>query len=80
MLNSVVECMDWGGQPTTVSVECERRHSDRNGSHVVSVDELRCMPTTCKTRPAGQVRPATRFCPAREMFLNYNGDRPAACH
>ena len=24
----------------------------------------------CKTRPAGQVRPATRFCPAREMFLN----------
>ena len=37
-------------------------------------------PTTCKTRPAGQVRPATRFCPAREMFLNYNGDRPAACH
>ena len=37
-------------------------------------------PTTCKTRPAGQVRPATRFCPAREMFLNYNGNRPAACH
>ena len=27
-------------------------------------------PTMCKTRPAGQVRPATRFCPAREMFLN----------
>ena len=26
------------------------------------------------------VRPATRFCPAREMFLNYNGNRPAACH
>ena len=26
--------------------------------------------TMCKTRPAGQVRPATRFCPAREMFLN----------
>ena len=24
----------------------------------------------CKTRPAGQVWPATRFCPAREMFLN----------
>ena len=37
-------------------------------------------PTTCKTRPAGRVRPATRFCPAREMFLNYNGNRPAACH
>ena len=36
--------------------------------------------TTCKTRPAGRVRPATRFCPAREMFLNYNGNRPAACH
>ena len=39
-----------------------------------------CKPTTCKTRPAGRVRPATRFCPAREMFLNYNGNRPAACH
>ena len=38
------------------------------------------MATTCKTRPAGRVRPATRFCPAREMFLNYNGNRPAACH
>ena len=38
------------------------------------------MPTTCKTRPAGQVRPATLFCPAREMFLNYNVNRPAACH
>ena len=37
-------------------------------------------PTTCKTRPAGQVWPATRFCPAREMFLNYNTNRPAACH
>ena len=37
-------------------------------------------PTTCKTRPAGRVRPATLFCPAREMFLNYNGNRPAACH
>ena len=38
--------------------------------------------TTCKTRPAGRVRPATRFCPARDvaMFLNYNGNRPAACH
>ena len=36
--------------------------------------------TTCKTRPAGRVRPATLFCPAREMFLNYNGNRPAACH
>ena len=36
--------------------------------------------TMCKTRPAGRVRPATRFCPAREMFLNYNGNRPAACH
>ena len=24
----------------------------------------------CKTRPAGQVRPATRFCPARGMLLN----------
>ena len=32
--------------------------------------------TMCKTRPAGRVRPATRFCPAREMFLNYNGNRP----
>ncbi len=29
---------------------------------------------------AGQVRPATRFCPAREMFLSYNGNRPAASH
>ena len=38
------------------------------------------MPTTCKTRPAGRVRPATLFCPAREMFLNYNGNRPSACH
>ena len=37
-------------------------------------------PTTCKTRPAGRVRPATLFCPAREMFLNNNGNRPAACH
>ena len=36
--------------------------------------------TTCKTRPAGRVRPATRFCPAREMFLSYNGNRPAASH
>ena len=36
--------------------------------------------TTCKTRPAGRVRPATLFCPAREMLLNYNGNRPAACH
>ena len=26
------------------------------------------------------VRPATLFCPARELFLNYNGNRPAACH
>ena len=34
--------------------------------------------TTCKTRPAGRVRPATRLCPAREMFLDYNGNRPAA--
>ena len=34
--------------------------------------------TTCKTRPAGRVRPASRFCPAREMFQNYNGNRPAA--
>ena len=34
----------------------------------------------CKTRPAGRVRPATRFCPAREMFLSYNGNRPAASH
>ena len=34
----------------------------------------------CKTRPAGQVRPATRFCPAREMFLKYNGNWPAAFH
>ena len=48
MLNSVVECMDWGGQPTTVSVECERRLSVRNGSHVVSVDEL---PTHRRFRP-----------------------------
>ena len=32
------------------------------------------IPTTCKTRPT------TRFCPAREMFLNYNTNRPAACH
>ena len=39
-----------------------------------------CKPTTCKTRPAGRVRPATLFCPAREMFLNYNGNRPSACH
>ena len=23
---------------------------------------------------------ATRFCPARGMFLNYNTNRPAACH
>ena len=36
--------------------------------------------TMCKTRPAGRVRSATLFCPAREMFLNYNGNRPAACH
>ena len=36
--------------------------------------------TTCKTRPVGRVRPATLFCPAREMFLNYNGNRPSACH
>ena len=36
--------------------------------------------TMWKTRPAGRVWPATRFCPAREMFLNYNGNRPAACH
>ena len=36
--------------------------------------------TMCKTRPAGRVRPATRFCPAREMFLSYNGNRPAASH
>ena len=27
-----------------------------------------------------QPRPATRFCPARDMFLNYNGNRPAAWH
>ena len=26
--------------------------------------------TTCKTRPAGQVRPATRFCPARVIFFH----------
>ena len=37
------------------------------------------IPTTCKTRPAGRVRPATLFCPARELFINYNGNRPAAC-
>ena len=30
--------------------------------------------TMCKTRPAGRVRPASRFCPAREMFLSYNGE------
>ena len=36
--------------------------------------------TTCKTRPAGRVWPATRFCPAREMFLSYNGNRPTASH
>ena len=42
---------------------------------------LHCLrPTMCKTRPAGRVRPATRFCPAREMFLSYNGNRPAASH
>ena len=35
-------------------------------------------PTMCKTRPAGQVRPETRCCPAREMFLNYNTNRLAA--
>ena len=29
---------------------------------------------------AGRVRPATRFCPAREMFLSYNVNRPAASH
>ena len=40
----------------------------------ISVDSFR--PTTCKTRPADRVRPATRFCPAREMFLNYNGTGP----
>ena len=40
----------------------------------------RARATTCKTRPAGRVRLATRFCPVREMFLNYNGNRPAACH
>ena len=34
----------------------------------------------CKTRPAGRIRPATLSCPAREMCLNYNGNRPAACH
>ena len=39
-----------------------------------------CTATTCKTRPAGRVRPATLFCPAREMFLNYNGNRPSACN
>ena len=36
--------------------------------------------TTCKTRPAGRVRPVTRICPAREMSLNHNGNRPTACH
>ena len=39
-----------------------------------------CRSTTCKRRPAGRVRPATRFCPAREIVLNYNGNWPAACH
>ena len=46
----------------------------------IIVASTSCRPTTCKTRPAGRVRPATRFCPAHEMFLNYNGNRPAACH
>ncbi len=42
---------------------------------------IECSTTTmCKTRPAGQALPATLFCPAREMFLNYNVNRPAACH
>ena len=52
---------------------CLRR--ERNHSGAISL-----RPTTCKTRPAGRVRPASRFCPAREVFLNYNGNRPAACH
>ncbi len=34
----------------------------------------------CCTTTTSKTRPATRFCPAREMFLNYNGNRPAACH
>ena len=44
------------------------------------IDYLHNAATKCKTRPAGRVRPATRFCPAREMFLSYNGNRPAASH
>ena len=43
-------------------------------------DYIRPIATTCNTRPAGRVRPATRFCPAREIFLSYNGNRPAASH
>ena len=58
------------------------RISEHINGHVVNgkASHLCYRPTTCKTRPAGQVRPATLFFPAREMFLNYNVNRPAACH
>ena len=41
---------------------------------------LSSIATTCKTQPAARVRPMTLFGPAREMFLNYNENRPAVCH
>ena len=57
-----------------------RLHHCMSKNHAYCNKLLHPSPTTCKTRPAGRVRPATRFCPARELFLNYNGNRPAACH
>ena len=63
VLPRVSECARMGGGPSR-SLSC------------LLWTSLCFIATTCKTRPAGRVRPATRFCPARKMFLNYNGNRP----
>ena len=75
--------------PATASNVCTNDYAssppppspNRNSAHASGYDARQLFSTTtCKTRPAGWVRPATRFCPARGMFLNDNGTWPAACH
>ena len=74
-------CFQSRGSICWITWKEHRANLPRERTHMARPQDPRShRATTCKTRPAGQVRPATRFCPAREMFLNYNGNRPAAFH
>ena len=70
-------CMKILDRMTKYNVQCLSCHSIALGKGITLVvclvkASMFYTATTCKTRPAGRrVRSASRFCPAREMFLNY---------